>query len=160
MTNSNKMHVVFCLILIQLLYRYVHYGRTYLSRLWEITANDTMSLSYIETAFIAFMSTFIGLSFFSNVCIVAVVVKIKMLRTVTNLFLTNLAVSDLIFVSLILPLKVNDISHTEVSVECKLPIECPMFLFTVKKPPKQKPKGNIPNSYGVKRFRIETGINY
>ena len=68
--------------------------------------------------------------------IVVVVVKIKMLRTVTNLVLNEPCRQRLDT-----RLKVNDISHTEVSVERKLPIEFPMFLCTVKKPPKQKPKG-------------------
>ncbi|KAI0225789.1 hypothetical protein LSAT2_023459, partial [Lamellibrachia satsuma] len=55
---------------------------------------------------------------------VLLVGAIKTLRTVTNLFLTNLAVSDLILVSLILPLQVNNISHTDEYIEsdihCKL----------------------------------------
>ncbi|KAI0240179.1 hypothetical protein LSAT2_009139 [Lamellibrachia satsuma] len=72
-----------------------------------------MSLSDNETAFIAFISTFIILSFLGNVCVVVVIMKIKTLRTVTNMFLTNLAVSDMILVSLIMPLQVHDMSHTD-----------------------------------------------
>ena len=102
--------------------------------------NNTMSLTDREAAFIAFISTFMIFSFLSNACIVAVVVKIKTLRTVTNLFLTNLAVSDLILVSLILPLQVNNISHTDEYIECKLHGVCSMILYRVKKHKSPKDK--------------------
>ena len=112
-----------------------------MSRVWETTTKNTMNLTDSEVVFIAFISTFMILSFLSNACIVAVVVKIKTLRTVTNLFLTNLAVSDLILVSLILPLQVNNISHTDGYVECKLLVPCPMSLCTVKNRQHKSPKG-------------------
>ena len=85
------------------------YGRTHLSCLWKIITNNTMRLSDSEVAFMAIISTFIILSFLSNVCVV--VVLVKMTRTVTNMFLTNLAVSNMILVSVVLPLQVHDISH-------------------------------------------------
>ena len=91
-----------------------------------------MSLSDTEVVFIAFISTFIILSFLSNVCVVVVMMKIKTMRTVTNLFLTNLAVSDMILVSIVLPLQVHDISHTDEYDECKLHVACPMLLCRVK----------------------------
>ena len=103
-----------------------------MSSLWETTAYNTMSLSDSETAFIAFISTFIILSFFSNVGVVVVMMKIKTMRTVTNMFLTNLAVSDMILVSVILPLQVYDISHTDEYDECKLHVACPVLLCRVK----------------------------
>ena len=73
----------------------------------------------------AIISTFIILSFLSNVCVVVVMIKMKKTRTVTNMFLTNFAVSDMILVSLVLPLQVHDISHAD---ECKLHAACPMLL--------------------------------
>ena len=99
--------------------RRTHYGCSNLSGLSETTTNNTMGLSDSEVAFIAFISTFLFLSFLSNMCVVVVMIKIKTLRTVTNMFLTNLAVSDMILVSLILPLQVHDISHTDDYYECK-----------------------------------------
>ncbi|KAI0240919.1 Neuropeptide FF receptor 1 [Lamellibrachia satsuma] len=93
-----------------------------------------MSLSDSEVAFIAFISTFLILSFLSNVCVVVVIMKIKTLRTVTNMFLTNLAVSDMILVSFILPHKVHDISHTdeyyESEIHCKLDNCLPVLSIT------------------------------
>ena len=74
----------------------------------------------------AIISTFIILSFPSNVCVV--VVLMKMMRTVPNMFLTNLAVSYMILVSVVLPLQVHDISHTDEYDECKLHVACPMLL--------------------------------
>ena len=75
----------------------------------------------------AIISTFIILSFPSNVCVV-VVVLVKMTRTVTNMFLTTLAVSYMILVSVVLPLQVHDISHANEYDECKLHVACPMLL--------------------------------
>ena len=45
--------------------------------------------------------------------------KNKTMRTVTNIFLSNLAVSDMILASLVLPQQVHDISHTEEYFEGK-----------------------------------------
>ena len=101
----------------------------------ETTEISTMSLSDSEVAFIVFISTFIILSFFSNVCVVVVMMKIKTLRTVTNMFLTNLAVSDMILVSVVLPQKVHDIDHTDEYHECKLHVIWSIFMCRVKKPP-------------------------
>ena len=78
-----------------------------------------MSMSDSEAAFIAFISTFLILSFLSNVCVVVVVMKIKTMRTVTNIFLSNLAVSDMIFAAFVLPQQVHDVSHTEEYFERK-----------------------------------------
>ena len=103
-----------------------------MSRLWETIANNTMSLSDSEAAFIVFISTFIILSFLSNVGVVVVMMKIKTMGTVTNMFLTNLAVSDMILVSVILPLQLYDISHTDEYDECKLHVACPILLGRVK----------------------------
>ena len=104
------------------------YGRTHLSCLWKTITNDIMSLSDSEVAFIAFISTFIILSFLSNVSVVVVLMKIKTMRTVTNMFLTTIAVSDMILVSAVLPLQVHDISHANGYDECKLHVACPMLL--------------------------------
>ena len=77
-----------------------------------------MRLSNSEVAFIAFISTFLIFIFLSNVCVVVVIMNIKTLRMVTNMYLTNLAISDMITISLILPLQVHDISHTDEYDEC------------------------------------------
>ncbi|KAI0211786.1 Pyroglutamylated RF-amide peptide receptor [Lamellibrachia satsuma] len=93
-----------------------------------------MSLSDREAAFIAFISTFLILSFLSNVSVVVVMMKIKTLRTVTNIFLSNLAISDMILASLVLPQQVHDVSHTdeyfEPEILCKLVNCLPVFSIT------------------------------
>ena len=80
---------------------------------------NAMSLSAWEATFTAFISTFLVYSFASNVCVLVVIVKNKTMRTVTNIFLSNLAVSDMILASLVLPQQVHDISHTEEYFEGK-----------------------------------------
>ena len=92
-----------------------------------------MSLSDSETAFIAFISTFLILSFLSNVSVVVVMLKIKTLRTVTNIFLSNLAISDMILASLVLPQQVHDVSHTDEYFERKLHVAFPWLLYRIRK---------------------------
>ena len=57
--------------------------------------------------------------------------KNKTMRTVTNIFLSNLAVSDMILASLVLPQQVHDISHTEEYFEGKSCIGRLVVLFGV-----------------------------
>ena len=90
----------------------------------RISLIETMSVSDSEAAFIAFISTFLIVSFLSNVCVVVVMMKIKRMRTVTNIFLSNLAVSDIILTSFVLPQQVHDVSHTDEYFERKLYIVC------------------------------------
>ena len=71
-----------------------------------------MALPLTESLFVAFISIFLFISFFSNVCVVIAIMKIKTMRTVTNIFLCNLAISDMIIASIVLPQQVHDISHT------------------------------------------------
>ncbi|KAI0225791.1 Neuropeptide FF receptor 1 [Lamellibrachia satsuma] len=93
-----------------------------------------MSVSDSEAAFIAFISTFLIVSFLSNVCVVVVMMKIKRMRTVTNIFLSNLAVSDIILTFFVLPQQVHDVSHTdeyfEPEILCKLVNCLPVFSIT------------------------------
>ena len=99
----------------------------------ETTANDTMSLSDSETAFIAFISMFLISSFFSNVSVVVVMMKIKTLRMVTNTFQSKLAISDMFLTALVLPQQVHDVSPTDEYFERKLHVAFSWLLYTVRK---------------------------
>ena len=81
-----------------------------------------MALTVSEAAFITFISTFLLSSFIGNVCVLVVIVKNRTMRTVTNIFLSNLAVSDMILASLVLPQQVHDVSHTDEYFERTLTI--------------------------------------
>ena len=106
----------------------------------RVTSLGDYSEQHSEVAFIVFISTFIILSFLSNVCVVVIMMTIKTMRTVTNMFLTNLAISDMILVSVILPLQVFDITHTDEYDECKLHVACPVFCCIVKPHENKSPK--------------------
>ena len=53
------------------------------------------------------------MSFTGNVFILIVLTRIKTMRNVTNIFLCNLAISDMILTSLVLPQQIHDISHAD-----------------------------------------------
>ena len=78
-----------------------------------------MTLTAAAATFTAFISTFIILSFLCNVSVLYVILKIKTMRTVTNIFLSNLAISDIILAAIALPLQVHDISHADEFFERK-----------------------------------------
>ena len=62
--------------------------------------------------FIALMGSFLLFSTISNFIIIAIVVFTKKMRTVTNILIANLAVSDIILGTFILPQNLHDLTHT------------------------------------------------
>ena len=61
--------------------------------------------------FIAITSIVLVYSVISNFGVIAVVMRSKKLRTVTNMLVVNLAVSDILLAGLVLPQDVHDVSH-------------------------------------------------
>ena len=63
--------------------------------------------------YIILMSVVLAIAIFSNLLIIYCVVRLKNLRTVTNIFICNLSVSDILLAAYVMPLKLHDISHHE-----------------------------------------------
>lgn len=72
-------------------------------------------MAVLETGtsvFIALISTWLIVAVFGNLCVVLVVVRNKKMRNVTNIFICNLAISDICLGAIVLPQNIHDISHT------------------------------------------------
>ena len=63
--------------------------------------------------FVVIMATMLLFAVLSNGLVIYCVVKIKKLRTITNVFICNLSVSDILLAGFIMPQKLHDISHKE-----------------------------------------------
>ena len=70
-----------------------------------------MELSLSAIAFIVIMGIWMVISVIANICIVIVVVSYKAMRSVTNVFICNIALSDTLLVAYVLPQMLHDISH-------------------------------------------------
>jgi len=77
------------------------------------------SLTSTQKAFIAATSTWLVVSFAANVCIIVVIMRMKKMRTVTNMFLGNLALTDIILIAFAIPLQLHDVTHSNNYYECK-----------------------------------------
>ena len=62
-------------------------------------------------AFIGIMGIWLILAVFGNACVVLVVYRNKKMRTVTNIFICNLAISDIFLAAFVLPQNIHDMSH-------------------------------------------------
>ncbi|KAI0230017.1 Neuromedin-K receptor [Lamellibrachia satsuma] len=91
-------------------------------------------LNSTQKGFIAATSVWLLMAFVANVCIIVVIVRIKKMRTVTNMFLGNLAVTDLILISFAIPMQLHDITHPknyyESSTECRVVMSLPLVCIT------------------------------
>ena len=63
-------------------------------------------------AFIGIMGFWLIFTVFGNFCVILVVVRNKKMRTVTNIFICNLALSDIFLAAVVLPQNLHDMSHT------------------------------------------------
>ena len=72
-----------------------------------------MSLTAPEAIFIFVVGTTLGVSVICNILVVVVVAVTPMLRNPTNVLLCNLAVSDMLLASVVLPQNLHDISHSD-----------------------------------------------
>ena len=61
--------------------------------------------------YIALMGLVLTIAISSNMLIIYCVVRIQKLRTITNIFICNLSVSDILLAAYVMPLKLHDISH-------------------------------------------------
>ena len=70
--------------------------------------------------FVTIMATMLLFAVLSNGLVIYCVIKIKKLRTITNVFICNLSISDILLAGFIMPQKLHDISHKEDFFEGKL----------------------------------------
>ena len=63
--------------------------------------------------FVIIMAVMLLFAVLSNGLVIYCVIKIKKLRTITNVFICNLSVSDILLAGFIMPQKLHDISHKE-----------------------------------------------
>ena len=66
---------------------------------------DLVQLSWVQTTFIVLYSLVIFLSLVGNIMVIWTLWKHKHMRTVTNYYILNLAVSDLLVATFVMPLK-------------------------------------------------------
>ena len=72
-----------------------------------------MSLSVAQGIFVAVVGMMLAASVICNILVVVVVGKTPKLRNPTNVLLCNLAVSDMLLASMVLPQNLHDISHSD-----------------------------------------------
>ncbi|KAL4218331.1 Neuropeptide FF receptor 2 [Mactra antiquata] len=93
-----------------------------------------MSLSVGSALYIVFISAILVFAVFSNSLVIYCVYKYRKLRTVTNVLVCNLAVSDILLSGFVMPQKLHDISHEEDFYEgvalCKLVNFSPILVIT------------------------------
>ena len=78
-------------------------------------SNTTEKLEEIISVGILFyivvMATFLAFAICSNCLVIYCVVKFTTLRTVTNIFICNLSVSDILLAGFVMPQRLHDIFH-------------------------------------------------
>ena len=70
--------------------------------------------------FLVIMAIMLAFAVLSNSLVIYCVVRLKKLRTITNVFICNLSISDILLAGFILPQKLHDIFHKEEYFEGKL----------------------------------------
>jgi len=63
--------------------------------------------------YIVLISALIIFAVISNKLVIYCVFRFKKLRTVTNVLICNLAVSDILLAGFVMPMRVHDITHIE-----------------------------------------------
>ena len=63
--------------------------------------------------FITIIAFILLFAVISNCLVIYCVVRLKKIRTITNVFICNLSVSEILFAGIVMPQKLHDISHYE-----------------------------------------------
>lgn len=63
--------------------------------------------------YVIMMGLLLLFAIFSNALVVYCVIRKKKLRSVTNVFICNLSISDILLAGFVMPQKLHDISHTD-----------------------------------------------
>ena len=72
-----------------------------------------MSLEAPEAAFVVIVGIVLFASVVCNILVVVVVAVTPKLRNPTNVLISNLAISDMLLASIVLPQNLHDISHSD-----------------------------------------------
>nr|XP_002732887.1 PREDICTED: probable G-protein coupled receptor 19-like [Saccoglossus kowalevskii] len=93
------------------------------------------SMDKTSLIFITVVSVFVLLSVCSNMLVILVMYKCRNTKSVTNIFIVNIAISDVILAAIVLPQQIHDISHTndfyEGQIACKLVHFLPVFCVSI-----------------------------
>lgn len=71
------------------------------------------TLSDFDAVFITLMALLLVFATVSNVMVLIIVYRNKKMKNVTNIFICNLAVSDILLAAFVLPPNIHDISHED-----------------------------------------------
>lgn len=72
-----------------------------------------MTLTIASGIFLSAMASILVFAVISNFLVIFVVIRNKKMRSVTNIFIGNLAVSDIVLGAFILPMRLHDLSHAD-----------------------------------------------
>lgn len=70
-------------------------------------------MSFGIILFVVIMGILILFAIFSNSLLIYSLLRIKKLRTVTNVFICNLSINDILLAGFVMPQKLHDIFHKE-----------------------------------------------
>ena len=70
-------------------------------------------MSFGIILFVVIMGILILFAIFSNGLLIYSLLRIKKLRTVTNVFICNLSINDILLAGFVMPQKLHDIFHKE-----------------------------------------------
>ncbi|ESO87454.1 hypothetical protein LOTGIDRAFT_166607 [Lottia gigantea] len=91
-------------------------------------------LTAVEAFFIAIITLVLVFSIVSNITVIIIMIKTPKLRNITNLFICNLSISDILLAGVVLPQNLHDLSHTEDYFEgdflCRFVNVTPILLIT------------------------------
>lgn len=94
-------------------------------------------LSTGELLFIILVASALLVAIICNILVVVIIIRFPELRNPTNVLICNLAVSDFILASFVLPQNLHDISHTQkyhegklYSVRLKCPPPSPLYFIS------------------------------
>ena len=61
--------------------------------------------------YISCVSLVLAFAVCGNILVIYCILRLRNLRTITNIFICNLAISDVLFATYVMPMKLHDISH-------------------------------------------------
>ena len=93
----------------------IHEEFSYTTEAFDDISDNTDDFEEIISVGILFytvlMSTFLAFAVCSNCLVIYCVVRFTALRTVTNIFICNLSISDILLAGFVMPQRLHDIFH-------------------------------------------------
>ena len=69
------------------------------------------NISFGILLYIVLMSVAVAFAVCSNILVIYCIFRFKKLRTVTNVFICNLSISDILLAGFVMPQKIHDVTH-------------------------------------------------